>query len=207
METKCYVFPMSKTRKSPVRLVGQLEGYELSKSGKVRSLSLLACEDLKQIKLTESSRLDLLQGTLNGLISQGIWLEVIGRQKVYPDGTLKNLKAQQLRVLQDPPDSKKPAIDPSKPLSKPSAVSSKILICQKSSCRKRGSLAVQHALEQELDDRQLSDQISVKATGCLKHCSKGPNLIINKTPHRNVTVKDLNKLLDQYFAPAPAVMV
>ena len=198
---------MSKTRKSPVRLVGQLKGYELSKSGKVRSLSLIASEDLKQIKLMESSRLDLLQGTLNGLISQGTWLEVTGQQKVYSDGTLKSLKAYQLKVLQASADIEKPALDPSKPLATPSAVSSKILICQKSSCRKRGSLAVQHALEQELSDRQLSEQVSVKATGCLKHCSKGPNLIINKTPHRNVAVKDLAKLLDQYFAAGSAVMV
>jgi (2Fe-2S) ferredoxin len=198
---------MSKTRKSPVRLVGQLEGYELSKSGKARSLNLATSEELKQIKLTQSSRLDLLQGTLNGLVSQGTWLEVTGQQKVYPNGTLKSLKAKQLRVLQDPADTEKPTIAPSKTLLQPSAASSKILICQKSSCRKRGSLAVQHALEQELSDRQLSPQVCVKATGCLKHCSKGPNLIIDKTPHRNVTVKDLAKLLDRHFATCPAIMV
>jgi Thioredoxin-like [2Fe-2S] ferredoxin len=198
---------MSKTQKSSIHLVGQLEGYEIAKSGKVRSLSLATAEELKQIKLTRSSRLDLLQGTLNGLISQGIWLEVIGQQKVYPDGTLKSLKAQQLRVLQDPADTQKPGINQVTTSVKPAAVSSKILICQKSSCRKRGSLAVQHALEQELSDRQLSPQVCVKATGCLKHCSKGPNLIINKTPHRNVAVKNLAKLLDQYFATDPAVVV
>jgi (2Fe-2S) ferredoxin len=198
---------MSNPRKSSFRLVGQLEGYEASKSGKVRSLSLATSEEVKQVKLTQSSRLDLLQGTLNGLISQGIWLEVIGQQKNYSDGTLKSLKAQQLRVLQDFADTEKPAIAPGKPLSQPSVASSKILICQKSSCRKRGSLAVQHALEQELSDRQLSPQVCVKSTGCLKHCSKGPNLIIDKTPYRNVTVKDLAKLLDRHFVTCPAVMV
>jgi (2Fe-2S) ferredoxin len=198
---------MSKTRKKPVHLVGQLEGYEISKSGKVRSLSLATSEELKQIKLTQSSRLDLLQGTLNGLISQGIWLEVTGQQKVCRDGSLKSLKAQQLKVLQDPTDTNKPSINLDNTLLKPSAASSKILICQKSSCRKRGSLAVQHALEQELSDRQLSSQVCVKATGCLKQCSKGPNLIIDKTPHRNVTVKDLGKLLDRHFATCPAAMV
>jgi (2Fe-2S) ferredoxin len=197
---------MSKTRKSPVHLVGQLEGYEISKNGKVRSLNLATSEALKQIKLTQSSRLDLLQGTLNGLITQGIWLEVTGQQKVCPNGTLKSLKAQQLRVLQDPADTEKSAIASGKVLSKPSSASSKILICQKSSCRKLGSLAVQHALEQELSDRQLSPQVCVKATGCLKHCSKGPNLIIDKTPYRNVTVKDLAKLLDRHFATCPAIM-
>jgi (2Fe-2S) ferredoxin len=198
---------MSNPRKSPFRLVGQLEGYELSKSGKVRSLNLKTSEGLRQIKLMQSSRLDLLRGVLNGLVSQGAWLEIVGQQKVYSDGTLKSLKAQGLTALQAPCDIEELAVESPNPPLRQSVVPSKILICQKSSCRKRGSLAVQQALEQELGDRQLSSQVCVKATGCLKHCSKGPNLIIDKTPYRDVTVKDLAKLLDRHFAPCPAVMV
>jgi Thioredoxin-like [2Fe-2S] ferredoxin len=203
---------MSKTRKSSVCLVGQLEEYELGKSGKVRSLSLVTSDGPAQVrltvKLTKASRLGLLRGTLEGLVAQGAWLEIIGKQKVGSDGTPKGLKAKGLKVLSGPTEAQKPVVkDLGSAVSRPPAALSKILICQKSSCRKRGSLAVQHALEQELGDRQLSDQVTVKATGCLKNCSKGPNLIINKTPHRNVKVKDLAKLLDQYFAPRPAVMV
>jgi hypothetical protein len=202
---------MSKTRKSSVCLVGQLEEYELGKSGEVRSLSLVTSEGPPQVrlivKLTKTSRIELLRGTLEGLVTQGAWLEIIGKQKVDSNGIPKGLKAKGLKVLSGPTETQKSVLEDSgSAVSKPSAATSKILICQKSSCRKRGSLAVQHALEQELDDRQLSDQVTVKATGCLKHCSKGPNLIINKTPHRNVTVKDLAKLLDQSFAPRPAVM-
>jgi hypothetical protein len=203
---------MSKTRKSSVCLVGQLEEYELGKSGEVRSLSLVTSEGPPQVrlivKLTKTSRIELLRGTLEGLVTQGAWLEIIGKQKVDSNGIPKGLKAKGLKVLSGPTETQKSVLEDSgSAVSKPSAATSKILICQKSSCRKRGSLAVQHALEQELDDRQLSDQVTVKATGCLKHCSKGPNLIINKTPHRNVTVKDLAKLLDQSFASHPAVMV
>jgi Thioredoxin-like [2Fe-2S] ferredoxin len=203
---------MSKTRKSAVCLVGQLEEYELGKSGKVRSLSLVTSEEPQRVKLivklTKASRFDLLRGTLEGLVEKGAWLEIIGEQKVDSDGSPKGFKAKGLKVLSCPTKTKKPVLEDSvSVVSKPLAATSKILICQKSSCRKRGSLAVQHALEQELGDRQLSDQVTVKATGCLKNCSKGPNLIINKTSHRNVTVKDLAKLLDHYFAPRPAVMV
>lgn len=201
---------MSNTRKSPFRLVGQLERYELSKSGKVRCLSLKTSEGLQHIKLTQSSRLDLLRGVLNGHVVQGVWIEILGQQKVCPDGTLKSLKALGVMTLQAPFPVHEPAIALHHPLStRPiqSVAPSKILICQKSSCRKRGSMEVQRALEKELCDRQLSDQVCIKATGCLNQCSKGPNLVIHKTPHRNVTIKDLAKLLDQYFAPYPAAVV
>jgi (2Fe-2S) ferredoxin len=196
---------MSKTRKSSFCLVGQLEGYELSKSGKVRYLRLTTAEGLQQFKLGQSSRLDLLRGVLNGLVFQGGWLEILGQQKVYPDGTFKSLKVKGLRALQDPSDFRNPETDPHNPLPGRSALPAKILICQKSSCRKRGSMAVQRSLEQELCDRQLSDQVCVKATGCLNQCSKGPILFINKTPYRNVTVKDLGKILDQHFVSCPTL--
>jgi (2Fe-2S) ferredoxin len=198
---------MSKTRKSPFRLVGQLEGYELSKRGKVRYLRLTTAQGLQQLKLGQSSRLDLLRGVLNGLVFQGAWLEILGQQKVYSDGTLKSLKVEALRALQDSSDFREPKTDPPNPLPRRSTLPAKILICQKSSCRKRGSMAVQRSLEKELCDRQLLDQVCVKATGCLNQCSKGPILFMNKTPYRNVTVKNLGKILDQHFASCPTITI
>jgi (2Fe-2S) ferredoxin len=174
--------------------------------GKVRCLNLRTSEGLKHIKLKQSSRLDLLRAVLNGLVFQGTWLEIVGQQKVDSGGSLKHLKALGIMALPDPFIANQSAIALHHPRSMQSVVPSKILICQKSSCRKRGSMEVQQALEKELCDRQLSAQVCIKATGCLNQCSKGPNLVIGKTPYRNITVKDLAKLLDQHFSPCPAVM-
>lgn len=195
------------TQKSTFCLVGQLKSYELGKSGKVRYLRLETLQGLQAVKLKKSSSLALLQETFSELVYQSLWVEVSGQQKLDLDGTQKSFKAETLKILEQSPDlelSPPEAKDPDPSLAKVHrAASPKILICQKSSCRKRGSAAVQRALEQALDDRQLSEQVSVRATGCLKHCSKGPNLVINKKSYRGVSVKDLPDLLDQHFSPAP----
>ena len=206
---------MSSTPKKSFCLIGQLEGYEVGESGKVRSLRLETDEGLQQIKLAKAGRLSLLQDVLRELAGQDVWLEVSGQQKVESDGTLKSLKAESLKVLDYSPDLKVevPAVDDSglAPVSaqvslpQKKKASAKILICQKSSCRKRGSVEVQRAIEQALDDRHLAEQIVVKATGCLKQCSKGPNVVINKKSYRGVSVKDLPELLDQHFAQPAAV--
>ncbi|MCG9891484.1 MAG: (2Fe-2S) ferredoxin domain-containing protein [Thermosynechococcaceae cyanobacterium MS004] len=199
---------MGTSQTSSVQLVGQLEGYELGKSGKVRALRLETTHGLQVIKLTQSSRLDLLKFTLSTQVSQGSWVEVVGQQKLDSGGRVKRFKAEGLRVLpQVLPPYGASITHRVQSSAEQSATPAKILICQKSSCRKRGSLALEQALEQALDDRQLSGQVCVKATGCLKHCSKGPNLVIGKTSYRNVTVKDLAKLLDLHFAACPAVMI
>ena len=206
---------MSSTDKKSFCLIGQLEGYEVGESGKVRYLRLETSEGLQQIKLAKAGRLSRLQDALKALATQNVWLEVSGQQKVESDGTLKSLKAESLKVLDYLPE-RIPETVHEAPAGEDSAsgqailpqnkkASAKILICQKSSCRKRGSAAVQRGIEQELDDRQLADQVAVKATGCLKHCSKGPNVVINKKSYRDVSVKDLPKLLDQHFAQAAAV--
>jgi Thioredoxin-like [2Fe-2S] ferredoxin len=197
---------MSSTQKSSFCLVGQLEGYDASKSGKIRHLRLGTAQGMQQIKLKKSSHLALQQDIFSDLMSRGVWVEVSGQQKTDSDGT-KSFKAQDFKVLEQSPDLEVNSADLNISDSRPSvsrrSASSKILICQKSSCRKRGSAALQRVLEQELGDRQLLGQVSVKATGCLKHCSKGPNVVFNKTPHRGVGVKDLPKLLDRHFAPCP----
>jgi (2Fe-2S) ferredoxin len=197
---------MSSTQKKSFCLIGQLEGYEVGESGKVRSLRLETHDGLQQIKLGKAGRLSLLQDVLRELTAQDVWLEVSGQQKVESDGTLKSLKAESLKVLDRSPDlpvADLPVVEDSalvQAASQRKKASDKILICQKSSCRKRGSVSVQRAIEQALDDRQLANQVVVKATGCLKQCSKGPNVVINKKSYRGVGVKDLPELLDQHFA-------
>jgi hypothetical protein len=53
----------------------------------------------------------------------------------------------------------------------------KILVCQKSSCRKRGTQLCQ-ALKAALCDRNLQHRVEFKYTGCLKRCSSAPGLML-----------------------------
>jgi (2Fe-2S) ferredoxin len=192
---------MGHTRKIPFSLIGQFEGYALSQSGKVRRLHLETSQGLCSVKLTHASCIDLLRGVLSESIQRGSWLEVTGVQKIDPQGGVKSLKAERVMVATFPKELDPPCVGLlDLPIVQQSA-KAKVLVCQQSSCRKRGSKQIQWAVEREIGDRALDQQVCVKAVGCLKHCSKGPNLVINKTHYRNVSHKDVIALLDQHFAP------
>lgn len=76
----------------------------------------------------------------------------------------------------------------------------KILVCQKSDCWKRGSKAVCQALIAGLSDRGLSEQVTIKETGCMKNCPAGPNLVMpDKTRYSRIKVAQIPQLLERHF--------
>ncbi|MBW4621084.1 MAG: (2Fe-2S) ferredoxin domain-containing protein [Cyanosarcina radialis HA8281-LM2] len=76
-----------------------------------------------------------------------------------------------------------------------------ILICQKSDCQKRGGKAICEALEAGLRDRNLSEQVKIKGTGCLKQCKAGPNLVFmpDKTRYSKVSPAQIPNLIAKHF--------
>lgn len=79
-----------------------------------------------------------------------------------------------------------------------------ILVCQKSDCCKRGGRALVQALQTELSDRGLTDQVAIKPTGCMKQCKAGPNLIMpDKTRYSRIHASEVSALVDKHF-PTPA---
>ncbi|MCV3212277.1 (2Fe-2S) ferredoxin domain-containing protein [Plectonema radiosum NIES-515] len=76
-----------------------------------------------------------------------------------------------------------------------------ILVCQKSDCMKRGGTGVCRALESALSDRSLSNEVTIKGTGCMKNCKAGPNLVMpDKTRYSRIQEKQVPALLDKHFA-------
>lgn len=81
----------------------------------------------------------------------------------------------------------------------------RILICQKSSCRKKGSQKVISAVEDAIAKADASDRITVKSTGCLKCCKTGPTVVVlpsgskgkklSKERYRKVTPKSAKKIV------------
>ncbi|NWF58761.1 MAG: (2Fe-2S) ferredoxin domain-containing protein [Fischerella sp.] len=76
-----------------------------------------------------------------------------------------------------------------------------ILVCQKSDCMKRGGKAMCQALQSALSDRGLEDQVTIKATGCMKNCKAGPNLVMpDKTRYSHIQATQVPALIDKHFA-------
>lgn len=77
----------------------------------------------------------------------------------------------------------------------------KVLICQKSNCWKKGGQKVYQALELALSDRNLTGQIPIKKTGCLKKCKKAPNLVIlpDKAHYTRVKTKQIASFVEKHL--------
>jgi (2Fe-2S) ferredoxin len=164
---------------------------------KLKYLRLATSTGEQQIKLSKA-----LRPLLYRSLTPGAQVQVSGLQKLNPkQGTLK-LKATQVVSKSTKELSTAPATSPDLPAAKPAC----ILICQKSDCCKRGSRQVAKALETELRDRGLADQVTVKATGCLKRCKEGANVVMpDKSRHSRVRPQTASALLDKHCATAGAI--
>ncbi len=88
----------------------------------------------------------------------------------------------------------------------PAKTQTKILVCQKSDCQKRGAGGVCKALENALNARGLEDQVTVQGTGCLKQCKAGPNIVLmpDKTRYSRIAPKEVPAIIDKHFAVVKA---
>lgn len=84
----------------------------------------------------------------------------------------------------------------------PAKTKTKILVCQKSDCQKRGGAAVCKALENALNSRGLEEQVTVQGTGCLKQCKAGPNIVLmpDKTRYSRIKPAEIPAIVDKHFA-------
>ena len=82
----------------------------------------------------------------------------------------------------------------------------KILVCQKSDCQKRGAATVCKALENALNSRGLEEEVTVQGTGCLKQCKAGPNIVVmpDKTRYSRIAPAEVPAIIDKHFAVAKA---
>ena len=89
------------------------------------------------------------------------------------------------------------------PAAKKKVIAPSILVCQKSSCRKRGAENLCQAIKEGLQASSLFGEVEVQRSGCLKRCKKGPNLMImpGGVHYDRVTPKQLPTLLQRHFAP------
>ena len=171
-------------------IVGQLLDVIIKDGYKIKYLRLIFEEREYWIKVPKE-----LRNTLDPRMIPGCWLEVSGTQKRKKTGIVQ-LTADTIALAKQQPKSELEAIV--LPKLSPKAC---VLVCQKSTCRKRGGEAVCHALEAELRDRGLGDRVKIRTTGCLKQCKQGPNLVVmpDKARYSNVSSAQIPALIEKHF--------
>jgi len=65
---------------------------------------------------------------------------------------------------------------------------------------KRGGKALCQALEGELKNCGLQDNVTIKGTGCMKNCKAGPNLVMpDKTRYSRIEAGQVPALINKHF--------
>jgi len=188
---------MSKKYKqvSLFELEGQILDFLIEDGYKIKGLQLLSSNSVCQIKLSKEAR-----ASVGKVLHRGDQLKVWGERST-KEGGVEKLKAYKITVIataqtEPPATSTKPA--------KPKKPEITLLVCQKSDCMKRGGKALCQSLQKELSDRQLTDQVTVRMTGCMKQCKAGPNLVVmpEKARYTRITPAEVPALLERHL-PQP----
>jgi (2Fe-2S) ferredoxin len=184
---------------------GRLLGFVVEDGYQLKYLRLGTGTGEFWFKLSKELRSSLDRGLV-----AGEWIHVSGEKKLdLKKGKIK-LKAYSLtRVAPHSgkqedalPVNSENASTKSPKATKPKAA---ILVCQKSDCCKLGAKAVSQAIQEELRDRGLEDQITIKGTGCMKRCKAGPNIVMpDKTRYTRIDSSEISEIIDKHF-PAETI--
>lgn len=171
-----------------------------------------------------------LRSFLSPILTPGLKVQIVGEKELnLKNGKIK-LKARSLKLAQGNDDRSHEHLDSTNvpvavwtddratgktQVTSPTAAQTvkaraktqtKILVCQKSDCQKRGGAAVCKALENALNARGLEDQVTVQGTGCLKQCKAGPNIVLmpDKTRYSRIAPAEVPAIIDKHFAVVKA---
>ncbi|MEC4892380.1 MAG: NAD(P)H-dependent oxidoreductase subunit E [Oscillatoria sp. PMC 1051.18] len=174
--------------KSPVTeftVVGKLLDFVIEDGYKIKYLRIAIAQREYWFKLSKEIRY-----RLDPAIQPGCWVEVTGEQK-YKTGKLK-LTAYEVKLAANPQSAD--AVSPPK-------AKASILVCQKADCCKRGGRVVYGAIAEGLRSHQLEDRVTIRATGCLKQCKSGPNIVVmpDKARYSNVHPEQISALITKHF--------
>ncbi|MEA5508949.1 (2Fe-2S) ferredoxin domain-containing protein [Crocosphaera sp. UHCC 0190] len=181
------------TAVSQFRLVGQLESFVIKEGDKLKYLRIKVNEREYWLKIPKQ-----LRSEIDPNLSPGTWLEVTGTRETKKKMGFFELKVSTVNLLPTPDISYAVIVSET-----PNQASGKILVCQKSSCWKRGGEKLCQQLEKQLGEQGLSDRVEIQLTGCLKQCKQGPNLVMlpDKTRYSQVKPYQVTELLDKHFKP------
>ena len=191
-------------------LEGRFLDFVIKDGYKLKGLLLATSEGERYIKLAKH-----LRAAFDLRLPAGTWLQVVGERKYDTKTGEVKLKAErvmaaraEVETVQDvfPVTTDKP--EEKSPVKGKSAKGNTILVCQKSSCMKRGGKQLCQALAASISERGLEDQVTIKGTGCMKKCKAGPNLIMpDKTRYTKIQAEQVSTLMDNHFGPKEPVEI
>ena len=148
---------------SEFSVVGKLEDFIINSKGHVKQLSLSTPEEDYLIEVAKSSPSNLRQH-----LKPGCYLKVTGMRKYKLHQAEVEYKAYSIELLSEQLPAKAIA----------DRTKTKVLVCQGSSCSKKGSQTLNKILQVELKAQGLSDRIAIKTTGCMKQCKQAPYIVM-----------------------------
>ena len=86
-----------------------------------------------------------------------------------------------------------------------------LMLCAGTGCVSNASFKIKEALEEEINNRGLQDEILVVMTGCNGFCAVGPLMVVKPDGifYQNLTVEDIPYLVEEHFLkgrPVPKLM-
>jgi len=188
---------MSKISKSSFGWVGQFSGFVAGDKSPYQYLAMRVAvvdESHAEVSLNDDPRQMVklgksLRRMMVGYLSPEEWIRVVGEVKVASKTGDLQWKAREIVKI-----STQQAIRHARERTKaqslttvlpkrgfaitPQPKPTKVLICQKSSCRQRGSQAVADAIAHTVASHDKSESIQLVATGCMKQCKAGPHIVL-----------------------------
>jgi Thioredoxin-like [2Fe-2S] ferredoxin len=177
--------------RSTTQLVGQFVSYEIKDGYKVKRLNLLTVDGMQSVKLSKESRAAIFRLTTATPIIPGTLLSLAVEAK-FDDGAMQ-YKVRDLQILAAGTAIPVAPIDA--PTAKVTSRVTKIRVCDRGTCRKRGAREIYAQLQQEIADRGLTDRVVVETTSCLDQCKQGPNITIGKICHSRICPSRASQLL------------
>ncbi|MEA5594322.1 (2Fe-2S) ferredoxin domain-containing protein [Rivularia sp. UHCC 0363] len=177
-------------------LEGRFLEFVIKDGYKLKGLLIATSEGKRYIKLAKH-----LRDAFDLRLPPGTWLQVVGEKKYDTESGEVKLKAERIMAARRSVEIKEEVktIATEKPEEK-STKKNTILVCQKSSCMKRGGQKLCQAIAASISERGLEDQVAIKGTGCMKKCKAGPNLIMpDKTRYSKIQASQVSTLMEKHF--------
>lgn len=191
-------------------LEGRFLEFIIKDGYKLKGLLLGTSEGDRYIKLAKH-----LRHSFDLRLAPGTWLQIVGEKKYDSKTGEVKLKAQRVMACLKEVETREELLPTSAEKLEENnkekstkAKSNTILVCQKSSCMKRGGKKLCQALAASLSERGLEDQVTIKGTGCMKKCKAGPNLIMpDKTRYTKIQAEQVSTVMDKHFGPKEQVEI
>ena len=210
---------MAASKKTRFSWVGQFLSFVPGKKSPYHSafVQVVAAEKGAPVAAIQSYQIKLdkdIREIASDSIEAQDWIKIAGKGKLdkktgkikWKANTVEKISLQEVADVKEKVEKKAESQSTkSKPLTAAKTKPTRILVCQKSSCRKKGSQKVSNAMEDAIAKAAASDQVIVKSTGCLNCCKTGPTVIVLsasgkdkkalKERHRKVTPKAAKKIV------------